>query len=283
MTRKDIIEQLISRALAEDIGQGDITTMATIDNDKNGLAQIIARQGGIISGIEYAKKVFSMVDPDLVFSGDCINGKGVDVNDVVITIEGKVVSILQAERTALNLLAHLSGIATLTAHYAEEIKGTRAKVTDTRKTTPLWRELEKEAVRDGGGLNHRMGLYDMVLIKENHILAAGGISEAVKKCREYLSDRKINSKIEVETTNLDQVKEALSANVDQIMLDNMDVSEMKEAVNIIAGKAIVEASGGISLGKIKAVAEAGVDLISVGALTHSAPVFDLSLLIKGMK
>ncbi len=281
MTKKDVIEQLISSALAEDIGQGDITTAATIDKDKNGLAQIIAKQKGVISGIEYAKRVFSIVDPDLVFSGDYTNGRDVLVNDTVLTIEGKVVSILQAERTALNLLAHLSGIATLTAQFADRIKGSGAKVTDTRKTTPLWRELEKEAVRDGGGLNHRMGLYDMVLIKENHVMAAGGISEAVKKCRTYLSDHHINSRIEVETTNLDEVREALSCNVDQIMLDNMDVNELKEAVNIVAGRALVEASGGISLEKIKSIAETGVDLISVGALTHSAPAFDFSLLIKG--
>jgi nicotinate-nucleotide pyrophosphorylase (carboxylating) len=283
MTKRDAIEKLISSALAEDIGQVDLTTTATIDKEKIGSARIIAKQSGIISGIEYAKMAFSLMDPDLILYSDYTNGKEVHVNDTVLTIEGKVVSILQAERTALNLLAHLSGIATLTAHYADQIKGTRAKVTDTRKTTPLWRELEKEAVRDGGGLNHRMGLYDMVLIKENHILAAGGITEAVKKCRKYLSDHHISSRIEVETTNLDQVKEALSCNVDQIMLDNMNVSEMKEAVHIIAGKAVVEASGGISLGKIKSIAKVGVDLISIGALTHSAPVFDFSLLVKGIK
>ena len=281
MTKKNVIEQLISSALAEDIGQGDITTAATIDTDKEGLAQIIAKQKGVISGIEYAKMVFSFVDPDLLFSGDYTNGKDVLANDTVLTIEGKVVSILQAERTALNLLAHLSGIATLTAQYADLIRGSGAKVTDTRKTTPLWRELEKEAVRDGGGLNHRMGLYDMVLIKENHILAAGGISEAVQKCRKYLSDHHINSRIEVETTNLDEVREALSCNVDQIMLDNMDSNELKEAVKLISGRAVVEASGGVSLENIKLIAESGADLISVGALTHSAPAFDFSLLIKG--
>jgi len=281
MTKKNVIEQLISSALAEDIGQGDITTAATIDTDKEGLAQIIAKQKGVISGIEYAKMVFSFVDPDLLFSGDYTNGKDVLANDTVLTIEGKVVSILQAERTALNLLAHLSGIATLTAQYADRIRGSGVKVTDTRKTTPLWRELEKEAVRDGGGLNHRMGLYDMVLIKENHILAAGGISEAVQKCRKYLSDHHINSRIEVETTNLDEVREALSCNVDQIMLDNMDSNELKEAVKLISGRAVVEASGGVSLENIKLIAESGADLISVGALTHSAPAFDFSLLIKG--
>ena len=190
-------------------------------------------------------------------------------------------SILKGERTALNLLAHLSGISTLTAKYVEEVKGTQAKITDTRKTTPLLRDLEKEAVRAGGGINHRMGLYDMVLIKDNHIQAAGGIREAVNKCKQYLGENKLNLKIEVETTNLNQVRDALACDVDQIMLDNMALNMIREAVNIISGRAVVEASGGISLKSIRSIAETGVDLISIGALTHSAPVFDFSLLLEG--
>ncbi|MCK4560731.1 MAG: carboxylating nicotinate-nucleotide diphosphorylase [Calditrichia bacterium] len=281
MRKEDILEEFIRTALAEDIGQGDFTTLAIVDKDKNGQAQIIAKQNGILAGIEIVKKTFFPLDHDIQFETQFKDGDKIDVNDTVIIITGKILSILKGERTALNLLAHLSGISTLTAKYVEEVRGTQAKITDTRKTTPLLRDLEKEAVRAGGGINHRMGLYDMVLIKDNHIQAAGGIREAVNKCKQYLGENKLNLKIEVETTNLNQVRDALACDVDQIMLDNMALNMIREAVNIISGRAVVEASGGISLKSIRSIAETGVDLISIGALTHSAPVFDFSLLLEG--
>jgi nicotinate-nucleotide pyrophosphorylase (carboxylating) len=281
MRKEDILEEFIRTALAEDIGQGDFTTLAIVDKDKNGQAQIIAKQNGILAGIEIVKKTFFPLDHDIQFETQFKDGDKIDVNDTVIIITGKILSILKGERTALNLLAHLSGISTLTAKYVEEVRGTQAKITDTRKTTPLLRDLEKEAVRAGGGINHRMGLYDMVLIKDNHIQAAGGIREAVNKCKQYLGENKLNLKIEVETTNLNQVRDALVCDVDQIMLDNMALNMIREAVNIISGRAVVEASGGISLKSIRSIAETGVDLISIGALTHSAPVFDFSLLLEG--
>ncbi len=281
MRKEDILEEFIRTALAEDIGQGDFTTLAIVDKDKNGQAQIIAKQNGILAGIEIVKKTFFPLDHDIQFETQFKDGDKIDVNDTVIIITGKILSILKGERTALNFLAHLSGISTLTAKYVEEVRGTQAKITDTRKTTPLLRDLEKEAVRAGGGINHRMGLYDMVLIKDNHIQAAGGIREAVNKCKQYLGENKLNLKIEVETTNLNQVRDALACDVDQIMLDNMALNMIREAVNIISGRAVVEASGGISLKSIRSIAETGVDLISIGALTHSAPVFDFSLLLEG--
>lgn len=281
MRKKDILEEFIRTALGEDIGQGDFTTLAIVDKDKNGQAQIIAKQNGILAGIEIVKKTFFFLNHDIQFETQFRDGDKIDVNDTVIIITGKISSILKGERTALNLLAHLSGISTLTAKYVEEVRGTQAKITDTRKTTPLLRDLEKEAVRAGGGINHRMGLYDMVLIKDNHIQAAGGIREAVNKCKQYLGKNKLNLKIEVETTNLNQVRDALACDVDQIMLDNMALNMIREAVNIISGRAVVEASGGISLKSIRSIAETGVDLISIGALTHSAPVFDFSLLLEG--
>ena len=279
MHNKDSVENFIKLALEEDIGRGDITTLATVEENKIGQAQIIAKQSGVLAGIDHAIHSFYTLDSDIQTSTDYKNGDKINPGDLILHIDGKISSILQVERTALNLLAHLSGISTLTAKYVEQTRGTRAKVVDTRKTTPLWRDLEKEAVRHGGGVNHRMGLYDMILIKENHIQAAGSIQKAVERSKKYLSDTHMKCKIEVETTSLDQVREALACNVDQIMLDNMGLAEMKEAVNIIAGRALVEASGGVSLEHIRSIAETGVDLISVGALTHSAPAFDFSLLI----
>jgi len=282
MRNKDSIDKLIMSALEEDIGQGDLTTSAICEIDKNGRAQINAKQTGVLAGIDYAIKTFLLLDSEIDCRTDYNNGDKIKVNDTVLQIEGRLSSILKGERTALNILAHLSGISSLTAKYVEQTRGTQAEVVDTRKTTPLWRALEKEAVRYGGGINHRMGLYDMVLIKENHIQAAGSIPEAIERCKKYLLKSDLDCKIEVETTNLEQVREALICNVDQIMLDNMELSEMREAVKLIAGKALVEASGSVSLESIKSIAQTGVDLISIGALTHSAPAFDFSLLIEGI-
>lgn len=280
MSEKDNRLELIEDALAEDIGSGDMTTLATVDNEKEGKAKVIAKQTGTISGIDYAIHTFKVIDDDLQFLNKYNNGDLIDFNSIVLNIEGRISSILMAERTALNVLGHLSGISTLTAKYAEQLKGTKAKVTDTRKTTPLWREFEKEAVRFGGGVNHRMGLYDMILIKENHIEAAGSIKNAVDRCKKYNSDKNLKCKIEVETTNLAQVKEALACKADQIMLDNMSLTDMRNAVALVDGAAILEASGGVTLDNIRSIAEVGVDLISVGALTHSAPVFDFSLILQ---
>jgi nicotinate-nucleotide pyrophosphorylase (carboxylating) len=283
MDEKDSTQIQIKNALAEDIGNIDLTTEAILNINHHGTAQIIAKQHGILAGINYAKTTFHLLDPDLRLSSDYNNGARLKSGDIVMFIEGRLASILKAERTALNLLAHLSGVATLTDKYVTEIKGTKAKIADTRKTTPLWRKLEKEAVRFGGGVNHRMGLYDMVLIKENHIRAAGSIQAAVHKCREYMYVLNNKIKIEIETTNLEEVKEALACSVDQIMLDNMRIKQMAEAVRIIDGKSIAEASGGITLKNVKSIAETGVDLISIGALTHSAPAFDFSLLVESAK
>jgi len=279
MHKEDIIEQLIRTALAEDIGRGDITTKAIVDDNEYGQAQIIAKQNGVLAGIEIAKKTFALLDAELQFETQYKDGDKINIKDEILKINGAISSILKAERTALNLLAHLSGIATFTAKYVAKIRRTKAKITDTRKTTPLLREFEKQAVRAGGGVNHRMGLYDMVLIKENHIKTAGGIQAAVTRCNQYLGDNSQDLKIEVETTNLNEVQDALSCNVDRIMLDNMALNMMREAVKIISGRAVVEASGGISLENIRSIAETGVDLISIGAVTHSAPAFDFTLLL----
>jgi nicotinate-nucleotide pyrophosphorylase (carboxylating) len=197
-----------------------------------------------------------------------------------MTVEGTIQSILSAERTALNFLGHLSGIATLTRQFVDRVEGLNVRITDTRKTTPGWRLLEKQAVKAGGGENHRMGLYDMVLIKENHIEAAGGITKAVQKASSYLHRSNLSLKIEVETTTLDEVNEACKTAVDRIMLDNMSIEMMKKAVKIVDGNKEVEASGGVNFDSIRSIAETGVDYISVGALTHSAPAFDFSLLLK---
>jgi nicotinate-nucleotide pyrophosphorylase (carboxylating) len=281
MSKQDPIEDLIRTTLAEDIGPGDFTTEAVIDKNESGQARIIAKEDGVLAGLEIVKQTFSLLDDDNQFESHYKDGDRIKVNDIIIKIDGTISSILKGERTALNFLAHLSGIATLTAKFVEKVQGTRAKIADTRKTTPLIRQLEKEAVCSGGGINHRMGLYDMILIKENHIEAAGGIQNAVNKCKQYLADIKQNMRIEVETINLSQVGEAISCKVDQIMLDNMNLKTMREAVELISGRSVVEASGGVSLETIKSIAETGVDLISVGALTHSAPALDFSLLIEG--
>jgi len=282
MSKEELLKELILTTLAEDIGQGDITTSAIINNNKSAQAKIISKEDGVLAGLEIVKHTFSLLDHDVQFESYFNDGDRLKINDTVIKIEGAISSILKGERTALNFLAHLSGIATLTAKYVEKAQGTQAKIADTRKTTPLIRELEKEAVFSGGGVNHRMGLYDMILIKENHIEAAGSIQNAVNRCKQYLVDNNMNMRIEVETTNLSQVGEAISCEVDQIMLDNMNLKTMKQAVELISGRSVVEASGGVSLETIQSIAETGVDLISVGALTHSAPALDFSLLLEGI-
>ncbi len=273
------IENQLRDSLSEDLGIGDITSRATIDPDKNGEAKIIAKQNGVLSGMKTAGEVFTLQDKNLSNHKLKTEGARLVAGDTVMIVEGKIQSILSAERTALNFLGHLSGIATLTSQFVDLVKDLNVQITDTRKTTPGWRLLEKQAVKAGGGVNHRMGLYDMILIKENHVEAAGGISQAVEKARAYLRQSRLDLKIEVETTTLDEVREAVEKNVDRIMLDNMSLEMMKEAVGIIDGGMEIEASGGVTRDTIRAIAETGVDFISIGVLTHSAPAFDFTLLL----
>jgi len=279
MSDKNLEEQL-RYALFEDLKSGDITSRATIDPEDEGEATIIAKQSGILSGETTAVKVISLQDKNLHICQIKKKADQLIPGDTVLTIEGNIQSILSAERTALNFLGHLSGIATLTRQFVDRVEDLNVQITDTRKTTPCWRLLEKEAVKAGGGANHRMGLYDMILIKENHIEAAGGIRKAVQRAKLYLHQSNLNLKIEVETSTMDEVSESVNNGVDRIMLDNMSIEMMKKAVNIVDGNVEVEASGGVDLDTVRSIAETGVDYISVGALTHSAPSFDFSLLLK---
>jgi nicotinate-nucleotide pyrophosphorylase (carboxylating) len=237
-----------------------------------------AKEDMIVCGLNVSARVFSLLDKESVFTPRFADGDFLKSGAVLADICGDAASLLQAERVALNLLQRMCGVATLTAKYVQAVAGTKVRIVDTRKTTPGLRILEKYAVRIGGGINHRTGLYDGVLIKENHIAASGGIAAAISRARSYIPH---TLKIEVETESLADVKEALSAGADIIMLDNMDLKTMKEAVALIAGRAIVEASGGVNLGTVRSIAETGVDIISVGALTHSAPSMDISMLLEG--
>jgi nicotinate-nucleotide pyrophosphorylase (carboxylating) len=270
------LTRLIERALAEDLGPGDVTSEATIPFDSVSVAVVLAKQDLVLAGIDVAVKVFHHLDTDIHFASFAKDGDGINAGMEIAKLSGNTRALLAGERVALNLLQHLSGIATLTAKYVEAIKGLKAEVLDTRKTLPGLRALEKYAVKTGGGKNHRMGLYDMILIKDNHIKAAGGIANAVERAKV----RAGTLKIEVETKNLDEVREALAAQADIIMLDNMPVDLMREAVTLIAGRALVEASGNVTLETIRLIAETGVDLISSGSLTHSAPAADISMKIK---
>lgn len=270
------IDKIIENALLEDIHTGDITTMAVVPEKRGAEARLIAKEPLVLAGVEVAARVFVIVDPAVRFTARFADGARLRAGDVIADITGDAASLLQAERVALNLLQRMSGIATLTARFKEAIAGTDAKVVDTRKTTPGLRQLEKYAVRVGGGNNHRTGLYDAVLIKENHIAAAGGISVAVARARAFVPH---TMKVEVETENLDQVAEALAAGADIIMLDNMDLETMRRAVAMIDGRSLCEASGGVSLETIAGIAATGVDIISVGALTHSARAMDISMLL----
>ena len=272
---------LIDAALAEDVGAGDFTSLWTMPSGRRARAEIVAKAAGVIAGSEVALEVFRRVDPDLRVEVAAGDGTAVAQGDVVMTIEGAARSILTAERTALNFLQQLSGVATVARRYVDAVAGTGARVIDTRKTTPGMRRLEKDAVVAGGGANHRVGLYDMVMIKDNHIAAAGGIMAAVEAVR-VRNDRGL--RVEVETSTLAEVGEALAARVDRVMFDNMDPATMRQAVALVAEagdpRPETEASGGITLDTIRAFAETGVDFISVGALTHSAPALDLSLQLR---
>ena len=269
------IERIVRTALAEDIGLGDVTTEVTIARDSTVRAELVAKEDFTLAGIDVAEVAFHMLDHDVRFEKIFVDGQSVRKGEVIAWLKGKASILLQGERVALNLLQRMSGIASLTAQYVAEVKGTSAKIVDTRKTVPGLRALERYSVRMGGGRNHRIGLFDGVLIKENHITAAGGISAAIGSAKEKLPH---TLKIEVETQTMAEVEEALQAGADIIMLDNMSLAEMSQGVELIAGRALVEASGGVSLERVRDIADTGVDIISVGALTHSVSAADISML-----
>jgi nicotinate-nucleotide pyrophosphorylase (carboxylating) len=272
------IGRLIELALMEDIGMGDITSEATVDEERTAAATFLCKQDGVIAGLDVAALVFQYCDHGITLTAAVSDGSAVAAGTTVGTVDGNARAILRGERTALNFLQRMSGIATETRRYVEAVKGTRARITDTRKTVPGLRVLDKWAVRLGGGTNHRFGLDDMVLIKDNHIAAAGGIRNALLECKSYLLRQEIGLRIEVETRTLEEVREALDAGgIDRIMLDNVAPATMRRAVELIAGRVEVEASGGITLENVRDVAATGVDLISIGALTHSVRALDISL------
>ena len=272
------IDEIIDAALKEDIGNGDHTSLSTIPASAKGKARLLIKEAGIVCGIDVAFKVLNKVDPSLVITRVLKDGDRVKPEDIAFTVEGSSISILTAERLLLNFMQLLSGIATTTNFYVEQLKGTNTKLLDTRKTTPLLRELEKYAVKIGGGENHRFGLFDMILVKDNHIDFAGGIAKAVNAVETYLKMKDLNLKIEVEARSIDDVKELLDyKSVHRIMLDNFTPARMKEAVALIDGQAETEASGGITIENLREYAETGVDYISVGALTHHIKSLDMSL------
>lgn len=276
----DDIDHLIRTALREDIGTGDVTTASTVSPDAVISGRYVAKDDGIVCGIDIVRRVFDALDADVEYTPVKSDGDRVVRGDVIATVSGNAVAILSGERVGLNLLQHLSGIATYTRRLADSIEGTGVRITETRKTTPGLRVLEKYAVRVGGGASHRFGLSDGILIKDNHIVAAGGITAAVKSARLRAPH---TLKIEVETETLDQVREALSAGADIIMLDNMDCKTMTEAVSIIAGRAVTEASGNMGERDLLEVAKTGIDVISIGALTHSVKALDVSLKFTSLK
>lgn len=273
----ELEDRLIDLAFAEDIGDGDHTTLCCIPDDATGKSHLLIKEDGILAGIEVAKRVFARFDPTLkvdVLIGD---GAKVKKGDIAMVVSGKTRSLLQTERLMLNILQRMSGIATMTNKYVELLKGTNTRVLDTRKTTPGMRILEKQAVKIGGGVNHRIGLFDMILLKDNHVDFAGGIKNAIDRCHDYLSEKSLNLKIEIEVRNFDELQQVLDrGGVDRIMLDNFSIENTKKAVCMIAGRYEVESSGGITFETIRGYAECGVDFISVGALTHSVKCLDMS-------
>lgn len=275
-SKDELIDDLLTLAFAEDVGDGDHTTLSTIPADAMGRQRLIVKEEGILAGVEVARKVFAKFDPSLRMEVFINDGAHVKSGDVAFVVEGSVRSLLQTERTMLNIMQRMSGVATMTARYQARLAGLKTKVLDTRKTTPGMRMLEKEAVKIGGGMNHRIGLFDMILIKDNHVDFAGGIPQAVSAAKVYLKQKGKNLKIELEVRNLDELQQALEAGVDRIMLDNFTPELTREAVRIVGGRAEVESSGGITIDTLRDYAEAGVDYISVGALTHSVKGLDMS-------
>jgi len=273
----DEIDRMIEAALVEDIGTGDITSNLVIDSEAKGKGIIRAKSDLVLAGIETARRTFLAADADIRFDALSSDGERLSSGAAIANVEGRLRSLLAAERTALNFLQRASGIATLTARYVEKVKGTKAKILDTRKTAPGLRALDKAAVWAGGGVNHRTGLFDEILIKDNHIAAAGGVREAVGRAK---TDKPDSVKIEVEVGNLEEFDEAVEAGVDIVMLDNMDIDDIAKAVERVAGRVKIEASGNVTLESVADIAHAGVDFISVGALTHSAPAADISMYIE---
>lgn len=275
-SRDELIDDLLTLAFAEDVGDGDHTTLSTIPADAVGRQRLIVKEPGILAGVEIARKVFEKFDPELKMTVYINDGAEVKPGDVAFVVEGKTRSLLQTERTMLNIMQRMSGIATTTHRYQERLAGLKTKVLDTRKTTPGMRLLEKEAVKIGGGANHRIGLFDMILIKDNHVDFAGGIPQAVAAAKKYLNETGRDLKIELEVRNTEEINQALEAGVDRIMLDNFTPERTAEAVKLINGRTEIESSGGITLDTLRAYGETGVDYISVGALTHSVKGLDMS-------
>lgn len=273
----ELEDKLIDLAFAEDIGDGDHTTLCCIPEDAMGRSKLLIKEDGILAGVEVAKEVFRRFDPDMkveVLMGD---GSVVHKGDVAMVVSGRVRSLLQTERLMLNIMQRMSGIATMTHKYVEKLEGTHTRVLDTRKTTPGMRMLEKQAVKIGGGCNHRIGLFDMILLKDNHVDFCGGIDNAIDRCHKYLKEKGLDLKIEIEVRNFDELAQVLThGGVDRIMLDNFTVEDTKKAVEMIGGKYETESSGGITFDTIRQYAECGVDFISVGALTHSVKGLDMS-------
>ena len=274
---EELIDRLIDLAFAEDIGDGDHTTLSCIPATAMGKSKLLIKEPGILAGIEIAKEVFRRFDPTMKVEVFINDGTAVKPGDVAMIVEGKIQSLLQTERLMLNIMQRMSGIATMTHRYAEQLKGTNTRVLDTRKTTPGMRILEKMAVKIGGGVNHRIGLFDMILLKDNHVDFAGGIEAAITRCHEYLKEKNKDLKIEIEVRNFDELQEAMRVGgIDRIMLDNFNIENTKKAVEMVAGRYELESSGGITFATLRDYAECGVDYISVGALTHSVKGLDMS-------
>ena len=273
----ELIDQLIALSFAEDIGDGDHTTLSCIPDTAMGKSRLIIKEEGIIAGVEMAREIFHRFDPEMKMEVYINDGAHVKPGDVALVVEGKVQSLLQTERLMLNVMQRMSGIATITNEYVKLLEGTKCRVLDTRKTTPGMRLMEKDAVRIGGGCNHRIGLFDMILLKDNHIDFAGGIPQAVSRAQEYCKAKGKNLKIEVEVRNFDELNQVLALEgVDRVMLDNFSVENTRKAVEIVGGRLEVESSGGITFDTIRSYAECGVDFVSVGALTHSVKSLDMS-------
>jgi nicotinate-nucleotide pyrophosphorylase (carboxylating) len=272
------LREFLMRSLSEDIGEGDHSSLACIPKDATGQAKLLIKGNGILAGLRVASELFQVVDSDFLFEPVLSDGAFVSPGDIAFYISGRQQSILKAERLVLNIMQRMSGIASSTYQYTCQLKGLKTKILDTRKTSPGLRFLEKEAVRIGGGINHRMGLYDMIMLKDNHIDFAGGIENAISRTQEYLSEYNLNLKVEIEARTIEDVKRIIAAGgVDRIMLDNFGLKETTDAVNMIAGSYETESSGGITLATIRSYAECGVDYISVGALTHQIISLDMSL------
>ncbi|WP_288318459.1 carboxylating nicotinate-nucleotide diphosphorylase [Xylanibacter caecicola] len=277
LTVNELEDLLIDLSFKEDIGDGDHTTLCCIPDDAMGKSQLLIKEDGVLAGVEVAKKVFNRFDPTMVVEVLINDGAAVKKGDVAMIVTGKVRSLLQTERLMLNIMQRMSGIATMTNKYVKKLEGTGTHVLDTRKTTPGMRMLEKQAVKIGGGMNHRIGLFDMILLKDNHVDFAGGIANAINRCHDYLNEKGLDLKIEIEVRNMDELKQVLDrGGINRIMLDNFTVEETKKAVEVIAGRYETESSGGITFDTIRDYAECGVDFVSVGALTHSVKGLDMS-------